>query len=115
MATAFLELLSGLPLVFEKIAASNPAVYRSRDWELENIVALALLMVSWVDRLRETWFPKDKTDSSGFDWDRAKQVAELYKQWLSVVEPIISTMRIAEQSGRKTERRRRIEGPLSRC
>jgi hypothetical protein len=93
MATANTELFSGLPLVFEKSSASNPAENPFRDWELENVIASALLMVSRVDRLRESWFPKDNEDNSNFDWDRAKQVAELYKHWLSLVEPIISKMR----------------------
>ena len=57
MATANTELFSGLPLVFEKSSASNPAENPFRDWELENVIALALLMVSRVDRLRDSWFP----------------------------------------------------------
>jgi hypothetical protein len=96
MTSAATELFSGLPLVFEKSSASNPADNPYREWELESVVALALLMVSQVDRLRATWFPADREDPSGFDWDRAKQVAGLYTQWLSAVEPIIAKMRLPE-------------------
>jgi hypothetical protein len=96
MITASLDLLSSLPLVFEKSSAAGSADVAFRDWELENIVALALLMVSRVDRLRESWFPRDHEDASNFDWSRAEQVAELYKQWLGMVEPIVSKLRARE-------------------
>jgi len=96
MTSAMIELFSGLPLVFEKSSASDPADNPYREWELENTIGLALLMVSWVDRLRKSWFPADREDPSGFDWDRAKQVAGLYTQWLSAVEPIIAKMRMPE-------------------